>query len=192
MSTVVHHGHVFDTALGPMGIAWSEDGLTRIQLPDRDADSTARRLTQRPGAKLHDQAPPEIAAAVTELTAYASGTRTAFASIRLSFAAVPEFNARIYQALREIPWGETTTYGTLAKAVGEPGAARAVGMAMGRNPWPIIVPCHRVLAAAKRIGGFSAPGGATTKERLLRLEGSTWSGNDPDEPTLPGLLDHHT
>lgn len=189
MTSGLHHFTVFDTALGPMGVAWNDDGLTRLQLPDRSAAATARLIKQRLDATRHEECPPlEIAATIKALTAYAAGDCTDFAETRLSFAGIPEFNARIYQALREVPWGETTTYGALAKAVGEPGAARAVGMAMGRNPWPIIVPCHRVLAAQKKIGGFSAPGGATTKEKLLRLEGSAWAGNDPAAPLLPGLL----
>ncbi len=183
------HYHVFETQLGPFGLAWSGQDLARVQLPDRDAAQTARRIMQRTRAEPWVGALPDaIAAIVGELKRYAEGEPVTFAGVALSFDGIPEFNARIYRALCQVKWGETTTYGALAKAVGEPGAARAVGVAMGRNPWPVIVPCHRVLAAQGKIGGFSAPGGATTKEALLRLEGSTWSGDMRDAPLLPGLL----
>lgn len=183
------HYRVLDSALGPIGIAWTEAGLTRLQLPDRDAARTERRLAERLGAARWDGPWPDaITATVKALQAYAAGEAITFEETRLSFEGVPDFNARIYRALRQVAWGKTTTYGALANAVGEPGAARAVGVAMGRNPWPIIVPCHRVLAAQGKIGGFSAPGGAATKQVLLRLEGASWSGDDRDAPLLPGLV----
>lgn len=178
---------VFATALGPIGLVWDQAGLTRVQLPAEDAVATAVLIEQRGDAAPADGAlPADVAAAIEALHAYATGTPVHFADVRLSFDGLPVFHARIYRALRDVPWGATTTYGALAKAVGDLGAARAVGMAMGRNPWPIIVPCHRVLAAGRRIGGFSAPGGSTTKQKLLRLEGAAWDG---DAPLLPGLLD---
>lgn len=184
-----HHYHVFETQLGPIGLAWSGEGLSRVQLPDRDAAQTGRRIAQRTRSEPWSGAlPEEVATTLADLQRYAAGEPVPFAGVKLCYEGIPDFNASVYRALCQVKWGETTTYGTLANAVGEPGAARAVGVAMGRNPWPIIVPCHRVLAAQKKIGGFSAPGGATTKEALLRLEGSTWSGDTRDAPLLPGLL----
>jgi methylated-DNA-[protein]-cysteine S-methyltransferase len=109
-----------------------------------------------------------------------------FIDIALDFAGIGDFEARAYIALRQTGWGEATSYGALAKVLGEPGAARAVGAAMGRNPWPLIVPCHRVLAASGRIGGFSAPGGTGTKRRMLQLERSNAAAAAPE---LPGLFD---
>jgi methylated-DNA-[protein]-cysteine S-methyltransferase len=109
-----------------------------------------------------------------------------FQSLSLDLQSVTDFNQRIYAALRRIPFGTTTTYGALALSVGNPGAAQAVGIAMARNPWPVVVPCHRVLAAAKNIGGFSAFGGTATKRRLLQLEGVDLDHGQSD---LPGLFD---
>ena len=106
-----------------------------------------------------------------------------FADVALDLGSVGDFQRRIYDATRALVWGQTATYGDLARQAGSPGAARAVGQAMGHNPVPIIVPCHRVLAAGRRIGGFSAYGGALTKERLLAMEGIHLGGT----PLLPGL-----
>jgi methylated-DNA-[protein]-cysteine S-methyltransferase len=120
------------------------------------------------------------------LERYFAGEQVDFTEIELDGSIVPAFNARVYDTLRRVPFGTTTTYGALAKAAGaDIGASRAVGMAMGRNPWPIIVPCHRVLASGGKIGGFSAPGGAETKQRLLALEGVVTDGG---QSMLPGLF----
>ena len=126
---------LIETPIGAVGVAWTERGLARLQLPERDRSATERRLCGR--------------------------------------------------AARRVGWGETTTYGALARLAGFPDAARAVGQAMGRNPLPIIIPCHRVLAAGRRAGGFSSFGGADTKRRLLALEGVLLGD---DAPLLPGLL----
>jgi methylated-DNA-[protein]-cysteine S-methyltransferase len=116
---------------------------------------------------------------------YLSGARVDFSPLALDLAGVGGFHRRIYEAACRIGWGETTTYGELARQVGSPGAARAVGQAMGRNPIPLIIPCHRVLASGHRIGGFSAFGGAVTKTRLLALEGVHLGDGTPP---IPGLL----
>jgi methylated-DNA-[protein]-cysteine S-methyltransferase len=116
---------------------------------------------------------------------YFAGKSVDFTPLALDLAGVSDFHRRIYDAARAIGWGETATYGELAQRVGAPGAARAVGQAMGRNPVPIIIPCHRVLASGRKIGGFSAFGGAVTKSRLLALEGVHL---DDGTPLLPGLL----
>ncbi len=114
-----------------------------------------------------------------------AGERIDFSGIALDLAGVGPFHRSIYEALCRVGWGETTTYGALARQAGDVGASRAVGQAMGRNPIPIIIPCHRVLASGGKPGGFSAFGGAVTKQRLLALEGVHLDGG---APLLPGLL----
>jgi methylated-DNA-[protein]-cysteine S-methyltransferase len=180
-----HHYHLFETALGVCGIAWTAGGLTRVQLPERDERTTERRLQDLNAIRHETELPPSIAHAVALLRAYVGGAPTDFRDIALDDNGISDFNAKIYRALRAIGFGTTTTYGALADAVESPGAARAVGMAMARNPWPIIVPCHRVLASGQRMGGFSAPGGTLTKEQLLALEGVHLG--DGGTPLLPGL-----
>jgi methylated-DNA-[protein]-cysteine S-methyltransferase len=174
---------VFDTAIGPCAVAWSTRGLTRVQLPDRTTAETEACITRDDRAKCNGDAPAFAAAAMTSLQRFFARDGDDLHAIKLDFSIVTDFNAIIYRALRAVPRGETVTYGDLAKHVGSPGAARAVGMAMGRNPWPVIVPCHRVLASGRKMGGFSAPGGTVTKEKLLALEGVTVG-----DPVLPGLF----
>lgn len=107
------------------------------------------------------------------MTALLSGEPIDLADVVLDMDGVPEFHQRVYGVTRRIPPGETRTYGEIATALGEPGAARAVGQALGRNPFPIVVPCHRVLAAGGKAGGFSAPGGTRTKMKILDIEGAS-------------------
>ncbi len=126
--------------------------------------------------------PDFVEEAVIALKAHLLGTEAPLDALRLDDSFVTSFNASVYRALRRVPRGTTVTYGDLARQAGQPGAARAVGVAMGRNPWPIIVPCHRVLASGGMMGGFSAPGGTATKERLLALEGV-----EVGDPKLPGF-----
>ena len=163
---------VFDTAAGFCGIAWGEAGIGRFLLPEQSEAaawrSAARRLPQAVPAALA----PEAAAAVAMAQAYFSGARVDFSGVRVDLGRQEEFFARVYALVRRLGWGETTTYGAVARALGAgPEAARDVGQAMARNPVPLIVPCHRVLAAGGRVGGFSAPGGAEAKRRMLALEG---------------------
>ena len=163
---------LFDTAIGSCGLAWSEAGLTGVQLPEASPAETAARIT-RHGAVLVDAADtsPEIAGVIAALKAFLSGEPTGFEDIRLDMARHSAFEQAAYEALRKVPWGRTVTYGDLAAAVGKPNGAQAIGMAMGRNSWPVIVPCHRVLGANGWLGGFSAPGGTLTKKALLESEG---------------------
>ena len=176
--------HLFDTAFGTCAIAWSEAGLTRVQLPEPTRAETEARI-RRAGTEPSEMPLPAFATdAVQALQMYLAGTEVSLETLRLDETFVSTFDAAIYGALRAVPRGTTVTYGDLAKQVGQPGAARAVGMAMGRNPWPVIVPCHRVLASGKKMGGFSAPGGTATKEKLLGLEGVAVG-----DPVLPGLFD---
>jgi methylated-DNA-[protein]-cysteine S-methyltransferase len=178
---------LFDTGLGACGVAWSEHGVTRLQLPEANRSATERRLCARPGAgSTRAQAlPGRIGALVAQLQRYFAGERVDFSGAVVDLSAVNDFHRRIYELTRAIGWGRTASYGDLARQAGAPGAARAVGQAMGHNPVPIIIPCHRVLAAGRKIGGFSAHGGAVTKERLLAMEG-VYPGDGT--PMLPGLL----
>jgi methylated-DNA-[protein]-cysteine S-methyltransferase len=168
----MHHYLVFETAGGFCGIAWSSLGITRFQLPTKSAEATERLLLRRvPGAECGTP-PPEVAEAVAAVQRYFSGEPTDFSSCRLDLGDQDAFFAKVYSAARQVAWGRTTTYGALAKELGAgPEAARDVGQAMARNPVALIIPCHRVLAAGGKIGGFSAPGGSTAKMRMLELEG---------------------
>lgn len=164
---------LFETALGWMGLAWSDRGIVAVQTPDSDRETTRRRLLRRPrcaDAGPVDPLPAQIAATVDLLTRYASGETVDFGSIAVDVEAGPFFRD-IWQTARDLGFGETVTYGELAARAGHPGMARETGQALGANPVPIIVPCHRIVAAGGKLGGFSAPGGAKTKERLLALEG---------------------
>ena len=173
---------LFETAIGTCGIAWGDRGLVGVQLPDPSTNETRARLRRRyPGAS---EAPPpsDIRRAIDAITAHLSGEAADLSSIGLDLSGVPEFHRRVYEVARAIPSGATLSYGEVAARLGEPSAAREVGQALGRNPFPIVVPCHRVLAAGGRTGGFSAPGGVATKLRLLAIEGARASG-------IPTLFD---
>jgi methylated-DNA-[protein]-cysteine S-methyltransferase len=179
------HYCLFDTAIGPCGVAWSERGLTRLQLPESDRSATERRL-RGSAARESQAAPGEIYQLITDIQSYMAGHRVDFASVAIDLTGVGPFQQKVYAAARAIPWGQTLSYGELARQTGSPDAAREVGRALARNPVPIIVPCHRILANGRRIGGFSAPGGTITKECLLALEGVRV---EAETPLLPGLFE---
>jgi methylated-DNA-[protein]-cysteine S-methyltransferase len=163
---------VFEVTGGFCGIAWNSAGITRLCLPARSAAAATQMLLRRVPDSLPGVPPPEVAETVAAVERYFKGERVDFSAVRLGLRGQGELDERIYQALRRVGWGQTTTYGALAKELGPgPQAARAVGEAMARNPIPLIVPCHRVLAAGGELGGFSAPGGTHTKLRMLELEG---------------------
>lgn len=163
---------VFETGIGPIGLAWSVAGILRLQLPTGNGEATRRRLlAELPGAVVADP-PPAIASVVGRLKHYSAGAPSDFADIALDLTGIDSFRLDVYRAARALGFGETVAYGKLAARAGHPGTARETGQALGRNPVPIIIPCHRVLAAGGRIGGFSAPGGAETKARLLKMEGA--------------------
>jgi methylated-DNA-[protein]-cysteine S-methyltransferase len=164
-----HHFTLFDTALGRCGVAWSARGITRIALPDASDELLRARLA--PAVEAPPS--PEIAAAIAQITVHVGGAPGALDTIVLDMAGVPAFHREVYDAARRIPSGRTVSYGALATQLGKPGGARAIGQAMGKNPFPIVVPCHRVLAARHATGGFSAYGGVATKARLLAAEGFT-------------------
>jgi methylated-DNA-[protein]-cysteine S-methyltransferase len=164
---------LFDTAIGRCGIAWSDRGVTRIMLPEASDAATRRRLALDAPHAAEAPPPPAIDAAIALIVQHVGGEPTALDAIILDMDDVAAFHRQVYEAARKIPSGHTVSYGALATAVGKPGAARAIGQAMGKNPFPIIVPCHRVLAANHATGGFSAYGGVETKARLLAAEGVT-------------------
>ena len=166
------HYLIFETASGFCGIAWNTQGISRFQLPTKTAEATRRHVLKRlPGAE-PGTPPPDVARAVAAVQRYFQGEKTDFTDLKLDLDEQNAFCKEIYAAARQIGWGQTTTYGALAKALGVgPEAARDVGQAMAQNPVALIIPCHRVLAAGGKLGGFSAPGGATTKRRMLELEG---------------------
>ncbi len=164
--------HVFETAMGMCAIAWSNAGVARFQLPTKTADAADRLMRRRVFGAEPGAPPGEVATVIEAAKRYFAGEEMDFSQVRLDLAGHGAFFAQIYDALRRVGWGRTTTYGALAKEVGAGReAARDVGEAMARNPTPLIIPCHRVLAAGGKIGGFSAPGGSKTKARMLELEG---------------------
>ncbi len=161
---------IFETALGAGGIVWGDHGVIGIQLPEPDAGRVGARLKQRfPGAR--QTAPTgQMRQAIELISALLQGQSTDLSSICLDMDRVPDFERRVYHVTRTIAAGETLTYGQIASRLGEPRLAREVGQALARNPFPIVVPCHRVLAAGGKLGGFSASGGVATKQRLLSIE----------------------
>jgi methylated-DNA-[protein]-cysteine S-methyltransferase len=160
---------VFDTALGEFGIAWTDAGVARMQLPGMDHADLLQRIN-RGGAQAGEPT-RAVADVIDRIEDYAEGEIVDFSDVPLDLADVPAFNRRAYALLLGIGWGQTTTYGALARELGDVTLSRAVGAAMGANPIPLIIPCHRVLASDGRPGGFSAPGGAESKLRMLALEG---------------------
>jgi methylated-DNA-[protein]-cysteine S-methyltransferase len=185
MTQAAQHYHIFETAAGFCGIAWNDTGITHFQLPGRNAAATEQRLLRRlSGAEVGTPAPP-VLEAIPAAKRYFEGEETDFSHLPLDLDGQSAFFQRIYAAVRRIGWGHTTTYGTLAKELGaEPQAARDVGQAMANNPMPLIIPCHRVLAAGGKISGFSAPGGAATKSRMLELEGVHVGSPQIKQPSL--------
>jgi methylated-DNA-[protein]-cysteine S-methyltransferase len=172
MTDMICRYTIFQTAAGFCGLAWSERGVTRFQLPTKSAEATERPLLRRAPDASPGTPPPDIAKLVSEVKRYFEGEKIEFSNVALDLVGQDDFFAKIYVAARELRWGQTTTYGALAKQLGAgPEAARDVGQAMAKNPVALIIPCHRVLAAGGKIGGFSAPGGSTTKMRMLELEG---------------------
>ena len=180
------HHHLFATRLG---------AADRLERARRDAPAAAGAHTDchrapvagKAGGRRRGVPPAPVREAIALLERYFSGERIDFSPVALDLVGVGSFHRAIYDVARSLGWGQTATYGDLARQVGSPGAARAVGQAMGHNPVPVIIPCHRVLAAGRKIGGFSAPGGALTKERLLALEGVQLGSGTPllPEPAAP-------
>ena len=163
---------LFDTPIGACGIAWHPAGLVGLQLPEKSAPAALARLKRRFPDLAAATPPPWVEQAISAVRALLGGTRIDLSGLPLDRSGIGAFEASVYRAAQAVPPGRTTTYGEIATQLGDARQARAVGQALGRNPWPIVVPCHRVTAADGRTGGFSAPGGAETKLRLLEIEGA--------------------
>jgi methylated-DNA-[protein]-cysteine S-methyltransferase len=186
MSAQTAQHQLFDSAIGECGVAWSSRGLVGVQLPEKDRGATELRLAVKCHSIHADDAPPWIQSVISDIQRYLAGQKVDFSAITVDLDGIDDFRQKLYEALREVGFGRTTTYGDLAKKLGSTDweGARDVGEAMGRNPMPIVIPCHRVLAAGGKLGGFSAYGGPSTKQKLLALEGIQL-GNGL--PRLPGL-----
>lgn len=163
---------LFPTAIGHCGMAWAHASLVGVQLPEGDeAGSRARMQRRFPGVP-ESPPPAYVRAIIQRVQALLTGTHDDLCDVPLDMSDVPHFNRRVLELSRRIPPGSMLTYGEVAARLGEPGAARAVGQALGHNPFAPIVPCHRILAANGKTGGFSASGGAQTKMRMLEIEGA--------------------
>lgn len=173
---------LFATALGDCGIAWRGDVVVATHLPERNSIATSQRLAARALAAEGDP-PAAIRRAMAAITALLDGHRTDLSQIPCDFSAVQPFATKVYRAARAIPAGQTQTYGEIASQLGDRQLAQSVGRALGRNPFPIIVPCHRVLGANGKLTGFSAFGGVDTKLRMLAIEGAQIG-------KTPGLFDN--
>ncbi len=161
---------LFDTALGTCAIAWRAAGIVGVQLSEGSPEATRARVERCfPGAVEHSP-PTPVQQALDAIREHLGGALDDLRWIDVDFEGVPEFDCNVYEIARAIDPGDTLTYGEVAAALGKPGAAQAVGQALGRNPLPIVVPCHRVLAAGNKVGGFSAGSGTLTKRELLALE----------------------
>ena len=159
---------LIETALGTFGLAWTDAGVARVALPGRDRARTEIWISRDPAEPGFPDGP--YASLPERIQRYADGERIDFSDVRLDLDGVPEFNRQAYAELLKIGYGETTTYGAIARTLGDVTLSRAVGTAMGQNPIPLIIPCHRVMGANDKPVGFSSPGGVTTKMRMLALE----------------------
>jgi methylated-DNA-[protein]-cysteine S-methyltransferase len=170
---------LFDTAIGPCGIAWTVRGVAGVQLPEDREERTRARLQRRFPAARESPPPPAVRRAIDGIVALLRGDPSQLDAVALDLEGVPAFHRRVYEVARTIPPGTTLSYGEVAARMGAPGAARDVGQALGQNPFAIIVPCHRVLAATGKVGGFSARGGVRTKLRLISSERARGQGGLP-------------
>jgi methylated-DNA-[protein]-cysteine S-methyltransferase len=173
---------IFDTPLGGCALVWGERGLIGVLLPEASEAATRTRARRRYAGALEAAPTPELQRVIERIRDLLNGGRDDLEDIALDLSEIPLFHRRVYEVARAIHPGSTRSYGEIATEIGEPHAARAVGQALGANPFPIIVPCHRVLAAGAKAGGFSAPGGTRTKLRLLEIERAPLGG-------APGLFD---
>jgi methylated-DNA-[protein]-cysteine S-methyltransferase len=185
--------HLFETAIGWAGVAWGEQGLIGAHLPERDKEIVRKSFARRYPEASEAEPTPEMADVIERIRALMRGEKADLSEAPIDIARVPEFNAKVYEITRKIPAGETLTYGEIATRLGDRLLARDVGAALGKNPWPIVVPCHRVTAAGGKLGGFSARGGAMTKLKLLEIEGAAAAAQvkpprKAEPPKQPRLL----
>ncbi|MGA9006376.1 MAG: methylated-DNA--[protein]-cysteine S-methyltransferase [Xanthobacteraceae bacterium] len=170
---------LFDTAIGPCSIVWSARGVVRTRLPDGGERAARDRMGERYPAARETSPPAEIKHAIDDMVALLKGEPRDLTGVKLDIADVPDFNRSVYDIARTIPPGSTLTYGEIAERLGDRSLARGVGHALGQNPFPVIVSCHRVMAVGGKTGGFSAPGGVSTKMRMLTIERAQLGGNAP-------------
>lgn len=172
------HGHaLFDTAIGTCGIAWGPGGIVAVQLPEADADATRARMLRGHSHCARPAEPPAtVRSAIAGIQALLTGQPRDLCEVLLDMSGISPFHQQVYAIARAIPPGSTRTYGEVAEQIGHKGLSRSVGQALGLNPFAPVVPCHRVLAAGDRPGGFSAGGGALTKLRMLQIEGACPGG----------------
>ncbi len=173
-SAAAGFGHaLFPTAIGTCGIAWGLGGIVAVQLPESDDIATrARMLRENRQCAMAAEPPSEVRSAIEGIQALLAGQPRDLCEVRLDMARISPFHQQVYAIARAIPPGRTRTYGEVAQELGSIGLSRAVGQALGLNPFAPVVPCHRVLAASGKTGGFSAGGGAATKMRMLDIEGA--------------------
>jgi methylated-DNA-[protein]-cysteine S-methyltransferase len=164
---------LFDTAIGRCGLAWGADGIVAVSFPEPDDAKTLAHMRRRaPEAQEPKEIPAPVADAIAGIRALASGLPADFGATELDMGGIGDFERQVYALSRRIAPGETRTYGELARELGDIALSRRVGQALGRNPFPIIVPCHRIVGAGGVMTGFSAPGGTKTKRNLLKIEGA--------------------
>jgi methylated-DNA-[protein]-cysteine S-methyltransferase len=173
---------LFHTAIGQCGIAWTADALVGVRLPEGSEAATLARMQRRFPAVAETLPPHFVQRVIARIQGLLTGKADDLVDVPLDMAGVPPFHQRVYAVARAISPGRTLTYGEVAAALGEPGAARAVGQALGHNPFAPVVPCHRVLASGNRSGGFSADGGVATKLKMLEIERAQLG-------PVPGLFD---
>ena len=173
---------LFDTAIGACGIAWHDSAIVAVQLPEPTRERTIARMCGRMAAVPESVPPAWVSQAIARIQRLLQGEHDDLADLPLDMDGIPGFQQHVYAVARAIPPGRVLTYGEVARRIGEPGASRAVGQALGLNPFAPVVPCHRVLAAGGRSGGFSADGGADTKLRMLEIERAQFGD-------APGLFD---
>ena len=171
---------LFPTAIGACGIAWGPRGIVGVQLPEAEEEATRSHMARRYPQTSESEPPLDVQRAMAAIRALLDGEPLDLADIQLDFDGISDFHQRVYAIARRIPPGRTRTYGDIAEELGDKGLARAVGQALGLNPFAPVVPCHRVLAAGGKWGGFSAPGGTASKLRMLAIEGAR-----PESDTAP-------
>jgi methylated-DNA-[protein]-cysteine S-methyltransferase len=170
---------IFDTAIGACGIVWSARGICGVQLPEGSEATTRARVKRRHAGAVETAPPPDAQRAIDGIVALLRGEQRDLSFVAVDDSKIPDFNRKVYAIARAIPAGQTMSYGEIAQRLGDKTLARAVGQAMGENPTPVVMPCHRVLGANGKPGGFSATGGVVTKLQLLSIENA-----QPGGPTL--------
>jgi O-6-methylguanine DNA methyltransferase len=175
------------TTLGPLGLGWGDAGIQRVYLPEATPDATASRLEAKGYTKRRAIA-KELDHSAKRIAQHLRGRPVDLGEVELDIAWLPVVRQRIYAALRKVPSGTTVTYAELAERAGMPGTQQSVGTAMGENPCPVVIPCHRVLPAGGKLGHYTGPGGAETKAQILRIEGvNIWAPRMPPKRFADGL-----